>query len=292
MFENKNCPLRQNNNKMDSLSTHQENTDDNNPSATINNHPTTPPPIIVLESRTETDFIDNDYVSWDDITIEDGKPVGVYGTTWEQCGALKLRTICSRFGIKNARVMKKTDMITMIHQSYNNKQAYVALQNRKQSKLSGAPKKEVQCSFRLMNILFSDEFVTEFASLGDVASRVSLDSGRAAYDERFWVKVQAAFVDPSSNSDYNQLCFRDNDVFAAQDHIDPSKIVQHDWKKLRTIWKGVNSEYMGTHTGDFYSFCNGKLDVFYLQWKARCFLLAKVFRHQATGEWHGQSFIT
>ena len=63
-------------------------------------------------------------------------------------------------------------------------------------------------------------------------------------------------------------------MFSSLDDIDPSKIVPHEWKKLRAIWKGLNSEYKaavarfllsGTHTSDFYSFCNGKQDVYYLR---------------------------
>ena len=49
--------------------------------------------------------------------------------------------------------------------------------------------------------------------------------------------------------------------------------MKHDWKKLRAIWKKTNTKYkasltrftiLGTHANDFYSFCNGKMDVYYL----------------------------
>ena len=95
-----------------------------------------------------------------------------------------------------------------------------------------------------MSILFSDEFAGDFASLGNVANRQLLDTGRAGNDEHFWVQVQHAFTDPDEPNDkFDTLHFTSDDVFAAQDHIDPSKIVAHDWKKLRAIWKGVNTEY-------------------------------------------------
>jgi len=68
--------------------------------------------------------------------------------------------------------------------------------------------------------------------------------------------------------------FLDDEIFASQDHIDPGNIVPHDWKKLQLIWKGINKEYKaalsqftvsGTHNSNFCSFCNGKLDVYYLK---------------------------
>ena len=58
------------------------------------------------------------------------------------------------------------------------------------------------------------------------------------------------------------------------DDVDPSIIVPHDWQKLRTIWKALNADYKaalnrftlsGTHDSDFYNFCFGKQDVYYLR---------------------------
>ena len=52
-------------------------------------------------------------------------------------------------------------------------------------------------------------------------------------------------------------------------------IQSHDWKKLRSIWADLNSKYKlslynftksGNHESEFYGFCGGRLDVYYL-WK-------------------------
>jgi hypothetical protein len=48
-------------------------------------------------------------------------------------------------------------------------------------------KKDTQCPYRLLNVLFSDEFAEDFGSLGNVADRVALDSGKAANDEALWL---------------------------------------------------------------------------------------------------------
>eukprot|EP00918_Siedleckia_nematoides_P101985 GHVU01222823.1.p1 GENE.GHVU01222823.1~~GHVU01222823.1.p1 ORF type:complete len:349 (+),score=51.81 GHVU01222823.1:1031-2077(+) len=131
-------------------------------------------------------------------------------------------------------------------------------------------RKEIQCSFRLMNVLFSDRFSCQLGSLGNTASREQLDGGHAANDETFWRDVRSSFV--SEDPEFGTLQFADS-IFTSRG-IDVSNIVEHDWKKLRCIWKQVNSDYRcavrkytqsGTHASDFFSFCNGKIDVFYLR---------------------------
>ena len=48
----------------------------------------------------------------------------------------------------------------------------------------------------------------------------------------------------------------------------------HDWKKLRSIWKQINSHYKeslgrftqsGTHSSNFFDFCEGRLETYYLR---------------------------
>ena len=61
--------------------------------------------------------------------------------------------------------------------------------------VSTAPRKQVQCAFHLMNILFSDSFIEDFASIGDVSNREKLDTGKREREEYFWEGVQKAFTD-------------------------------------------------------------------------------------------------
>jgi hypothetical protein len=126
-----------------------------------------------------------------------------------------------------------------------------------------------------MNLLFSDAFATKFALLGNVATRETLDTGKAGNDRIFWERMQAAFVDGTKqNANYDCLQFTDDEFFAEQEyHIDPSVIVQHDWKRLRKMLKAENSDYKaaltrftvsGTYDDNFFGFCNGKLETYYL----------------------------
>lgn len=159
-------------------------------------------------------------------------------------------------------------MRAAIENTYRNKQTYNAAATNDNINL----RKQIQCPFRLLNILFSDEFAERFQCLGNVATREMLDTGKAKHDEHFWSQVRIAFV--SNNDSYDNLLFKTDKHFFDRDDIDCSKIVPHGWKKLRDIWKFINGEYKlalvrftasGTHLDNFFSFCNGRLDVYYLR---------------------------
>jgi hypothetical protein len=225
---------------------------------------------VVVPPAIAASTVDFSNVTWEDVNEdEDGGVTQVLGVKLVVCSSKQLRTICSRLLIKGVKNVKKADMIDKIAVTTKNRRMYLALKARKNA---GPSRKEIQCPFRLMNILFSDSYADAFSTLGNAANRALLDSGTAGNDAHFWIRVQGDFVEP--DEDYDHLRFLDDDIIAAQDNIDPGRIVQHDWKKLRSIWKGVNAEYKaaltrftlsGTNDSNFYNFCNGKLETYYLR---------------------------
>ena len=203
-------------------------------------------------------------ICWDDVVVEDESLVSVNGVEASALKSKDLRKICSVLSIKGVKNKPKDAMVEAILTGLKNRAAYDAI-------ALTMPRKTIHCGFRLLNIVFSDQFVERFARLGNVASRAELDTGKAANDELFWCDVQACFVDTEAN-DVGQLQF-DDELFTDRS-IDPSIVTEHDWKKLRSIWKKLNSGYKlalskyttsGQHEDEFYSFCNGQLDVFYLR---------------------------
>jgi hypothetical protein len=82
-------------------------------------------------------------------------------------------------------------MIEAINATYNNKSAYATIQTHFQPNTS--PRKEIQCTYRLLNVLFSDKFSEEFSLLGNRATRAGLDTGKCANDKMFWTKVASNF---------------------------------------------------------------------------------------------------
>ena len=158
-------------------------------------------------------------------------------------------------------IQKITDA-HVLRQKYDELEMNDDSESSKKGNESNKTRKEPQCTFRLVNILFSDAFAEKLSTLGNVAPRNILDTGKAAKDQYFWEEVQQAFCTP--NVEYDFVGFQDDPVFAFMCDVDPSKIVQHDWQKLQSIWKGLNADYKaslnkftlsGTHDSDFYSFC-------------------------------------
>jgi hypothetical protein len=77
--------------------------------------------------------------------------------------------ICVRLGIKGYKNKKKSETIDIIDRWCRNKKAYQSVQEGYAA--IREPRKEVQCAFRLINILFSDEFASDFATIGNVVSK-------------------------------------------------------------------------------------------------------------------------
>jgi hypothetical protein len=224
-------------------------------------------------STSDDDF---NYLAWDTCDFnEEGTPIGYLGKLWINYPVLKLRVICKKlmvYGIKNA---KKDHIVESIVKTHQNSKAYAIVRNSMEdidnNQQQGTTRKEQQCAYRLMNILFSDDFADEFACIGNTASRKTLDIGKAANEKLFWEKVEDAYL--VSKADYHELQFREDEIFTTET-IYPGKIVPHDWKKLRSIWKAVNTDYKaactrftqsGTHDCNFYSYCQGKKEPYYLR---------------------------
>ncbi|KAE9271047.1 hypothetical protein PR003_g30631 [Phytophthora rubi] len=137
------------------------------------------------------------------------------------------------------------------------------------SKKSRSPNKQVQCPFRLLNILFSDTFAERFSRLGDTSTRQDLDA-RVSKRTVFWSDVREYFIG-TSDEHIGKLQFSH---FALDEmDIDPSVVVPHGWKKLASIYADTAKGYKdglalftasGNHQPEFYHFCGGQLDVLYL----------------------------
>jgi len=72
-------------------------------------------------------------------------------------------------------------------------------------------RKELQCVYRLLNILFSDAFAEGFAQLGNVAACAELDLGKAGSNQLFWEGIQQAFA--GQDEAHEILHFADDEVF-------------------------------------------------------------------------------
>jgi hypothetical protein len=94
-----------------------------------------------------------------------------------------------------SRNVKKGEMTTGIINTFNNNKAYKLLHKSRSVTSNNppkkeAPRKEAQCSYRLLNKLFLDEFLELLSNVGNAAfSGAVLDIGKTSHDEGFWKKT-------------------------------------------------------------------------------------------------------
>jgi (2Fe-2S) ferredoxin len=84
----------------------------------------------------------------------------------------ELRSICAKLSVPAYKNKKKEDMAHLIAPKKQNEAIYDSVQSGPSSDI--VSDKEIQCSFRLLNILFSDKVAENFASLGNPLTKQAL----------------------------------------------------------------------------------------------------------------------
>ncbi|KAE8909432.1 hypothetical protein PF005_g9965 [Phytophthora fragariae] len=211
------------------------------------------------EIENDGEVVDEDYV-----TIR-----GRNGATFK---SKEIRTMCKLLGVSVYKSRSKAVMLDLITQKKVNNSACALLFQKKKLGRSDPLRKQPQCPFRLLNIVFSDAFAARLDHLGDKRTRSELDSG-VSVQQRFWEDVHRAFVSAFVEA-YGTLAFKDKHIAIGRSSIDPSIIVLHDWESLKPTWNKLLHDYevpstkfaaSGTHSSDFFKFCNGRVDLLYLR---------------------------
>jgi hypothetical protein len=116
--------------------------------------------------------------------------------------------------------------------------------------------KSPHCDFRLLNVLFDDEYAEAFEATGASMTRVELDALNGATEVSFWETVAEAY---NNNDDvrFDELLFESEKLAG----INPSLFVNHCASKLQQMWKSLNKYYnvarrkyqkSGNHDPDFF----------------------------------------
>ncbi|KAG6954612.1 hypothetical protein JG688_00012268 [Phytophthora aleatoria] len=159
--------------------------------------------------------------------------------TWT---VLQLRKECTEIKLRLPRTTSKPEQIKHLK---DHDAAYMVVQTTVDDEYTMEPRlrKTKHYWVRLLYALFSDRFAIRLASSEDAATRKQIDAGGTVNNPLF-------------------------------DCIDPSKIVLHEIPRLYGIWKKANRKYVkayskfyvsGQNSNEFYSFCEGNLDIVYLR---------------------------
>ena len=134
-------------------------------------------------------FID---LTWDDLTIVDEEPKAVKDVDVQSLKYRDLRMICTQLKIRGVKSSTKEQMIKKLVLIHQIKSRYAKVPETTDVS-DAATRKEPQCIYRLLNILFSDAFAEGFAQLGNVAARTELDAGKAGNNQLFWEAFRKPF---------------------------------------------------------------------------------------------------
>jgi len=118
---------------------------------------------------------------------EEGRLIGLFGVPWKNITVKSLRPLGKSLNIRGYSNLSKNSFINAISFAYNNRNIY-------STDVDASTRKTRNCPYRLLNILFSDEFAGEFASIGDAGTRADLDAGSASNNRGFWQKIECAYT--------------------------------------------------------------------------------------------------
>ncbi|POM75579.1 Hypothetical protein PHPALM_7304 [Phytophthora palmivora] len=196
--------------------------------------------------------------------------------------AKELRSVCKHFSVKvrskKGNMDNKIGYVTiLVRLARSRRESEEAAHDQRNKLLQGtdeqlatslsSTRKTKHCSFRLVNVLFSERFCDRLGQMGSQPTRRELDTGAVGGHNGFWQEVAAEFAE--ERAEYAGLVSRD-ERFSC---IDPGHVVPHDSNKLKQIWKDTSAQYAaaharatqsGAHESDFYDFCMGHLDALYV----------------------------
>jgi hypothetical protein len=232
--------------------------------------------VSLVEGSTTDDLRFEDFVCGETSAKRLGKTVSVpvvltiRGKPTTKTKFFELRAFCIRAGIKAYKNKTKTELLEMIAQKVNNNKVYDPIFNAKMAERGVPVAKQIQCPFRLVNVIFSGRFAARFAALFAKRTRADLDAPVSAED-KFWKDVLVVFLDNTPCEELDNLTAAHPALDPA--NIDPSDIVQHTVRQLRQIWGSTHGAYRkahirytttGTNGADFYEFCEGRVDALYV----------------------------
>ncbi|KAE8981565.1 hypothetical protein PR003_g15632 [Phytophthora rubi] len=89
------------------------------------------------------------------------------------------------------------------------------------------------CRFRLLNVIFSDEFVVHMGEADQIPDRRALDVGAVNENCAYWTDITKAYNDDTEH--YNGFSLEEGN--SRFDGIDPAMASPHPSSKLRLMWK-------------------------------------------------------
>jgi hypothetical protein len=113
-----------------------------------------------------------------------------------------IRKMCKLLGVSGYKNCSKAVMLDLIAQKQVNDAAYTTIFQQKKVARSDPTRKQPQCPFRLLNIVFSDEFAFRLDALGDrrVSSWTRDCLQRSCFGKTFSAHLSAPLLERMASS--------------------------------------------------------------------------------------------
>ena len=127
-----------------------------------------------------------------------------------------------------------------------------------------APRKTKHCIPRLLNLMYSDQYLEDTIASEGRCTRTQLDAGEVGSNSAYWSNIHRSFVDGANET--GGIAVDDPQGHLQAEGISPDiRPQQHSQRKLYDMHNNVRSAYQkartnfrksGTHDSDFFNFCD------------------------------------
>lgn len=131
------------------------------------------------------------------------KIVTIEGVKVNKVTTKNLRKICSPLSVSGYKNKNKNEVLMLIaqqnHTVAGHGQIYGGDCEDATISDESTTRRELQCTFLLLQIMFSDNFSHRLIGLATIRKRLELN-GRVSVEDKFWSHIQAAFGDDSDKN--------------------------------------------------------------------------------------------
>jgi hypothetical protein len=133
---------------------------------------------------------------------------------------------------------------------------------------------ELQASkFRLLNVVFLEDFFDRVVKMNDKKQKDEPDAGKAGNNQRLWSSISDEYNDSVNDELHRVFAFvEDEQIAEFAETIDIRNYVKVDWMKATTWFKAIVTDYelattwltkSGQQEPNFYNFCKKKPQTYY-----------------------------
>jgi hypothetical protein len=152
----------------------------------------------------------------------------------------QIRKLCSTWNVKKYRSAVRDQLCLIIGQSQQLMGVYAA----QDAKLKATKQENQASKFRLLNVVFSDDFFEDFVKMNDKKQKDELDAGKAGNNQRLWSSILDEYNDLENDEVYGVFALvEDEQIGEFAKEFDVTTYIKLGWMKAAAWFKAIVSNY-------------------------------------------------